>query len=654
MFLYNNASYAYKQWNNFINNLPFDGSEKPPRFIFESWRRCREYGVDPYVKKVSSIRKGSDLNKLLENNRGLINISLPYMETLHSYVRGSGFSVGLSDNQNNILHVVGDEDIMNDHERGGYVIGSNWSERSMGTTAFSIPMIENRPLQVNASEHYCKICHPYTGVGSPIHDASGALIGAIVMVAFYDRVNPHTLGMIVAATHAIENEIRLQKIMTDLTDSYDFQHSIFESFSEAHIVMSNEKIVMTVNEKAKSILRLPDKIVGIKLQDVFPEKENQDFINDLHKDNLMIDKDCTIYRDGEYKKFTVNTLQINSVSKRMPLGKIITLREMALTHNLVTRSIGANANFEFHDIVGTDPKFLDNIGLAKRAAGSTSNVLLLGESGTGKDIFAQAIHNGSSRRNKPYIAVNAGAIPRELITSELFGYSEGAFTGSKKGGNPGKFELAHCGTIFLDEIGEMPFESQIALLRVIEEKKVTRIGSKISTPVDVRIMAATNKNLREEVNKGKFREDLYYRLNVFTIKIIPLRDKVGDIPLLLESILKRLNASFNTRINRVDEATMKIFKEYKWPGNIRELQNVVERMLLVAPGRLLTSNLVPSEIVSSRIYSSELQNTSLKEMEQEKILSILQTSRTKVEAAKKLNIARSTLYLKMKQYKLQS
>jgi transcriptional regulator with PAS, ATPase and Fis domain len=200
----------------------------------------------------------------------------------------------------------------------------------------------------------------------------------------------------------------------------------------------------------------------------------------------------------------------------------------------------------------------------------------------------------------------------------------------------------------------MPFESQIALLRVIEEKKVTRIGSKISTPVDVRIMAATNKNLREEVNKGKFREDLYYRLNVFTIKIIPLRDKVGDIPLLLESILKRLNASFNTRINRVDEATMKIFKEYKWPGNIRELQNVVERMLLVAPGRLLTSNLVPSEIVSSRIYSSELQNTSLKEMEQEKILSILQTSRTKVEAAKKLNIARSTLYLKMKQYKLQS
>jgi transcriptional regulator with PAS, ATPase and Fis domain len=320
----------------------------------------------------------------------------------------------------------------------------------------------------------------------------------------------------------------------------------------------------------------------------------------------------------------------------------------------VTTTIGAKAKFGFGDIVGTDPRFLPILDMGKKAAESTSNVLLLGESGSGKDIFAQAIHHSSSRRSGPYIAINCGAIPRELITSELFGYTEGAFTGSKKGGSPGKFELADGGTIFLDEIGEMPLELQIVLLRVIEERCVTRIGGKMNMPFDVRIIAATNKNLREEVSKGNFREDLYFRLNVFTIEMIPLRARKNDIPLLVESIISRLNDSLGTDIMEVDERVISQLLDYDWPGNVRELQNVIERMINLAPGSKLTPDLLPMEISNAKnFFSHHYDNMSLEELEKARIAEMLNADLTKDEMARRLKIARSTLYLKIKKYGLQ-
>ncbi|WP_317628057.1 sigma-54 interaction domain-containing protein, partial [Paenibacillus darwinianus] len=230
------------------------------------------------------------------------------------------------------------------------------------------------------------------------------------------------------------------------------------------------------------------------------------------------------------------------------------------------------------DLVGSNGSFLQTVSLAKSAAKTNANVLLLGESGTGKELFARAIHNESARKERPFVAINCAAIPKELINAELFGYVEGAFTGAKKGGSPGKFEVADGGTLFLDEIGDMPFELQATLLRVLQEKEVIRVGGHRAIPVDVRIIAATNKNLNEEIAyNSSFRSDLYYRLNVFAIELIPLRERIGDIGALSAYFLHQLSVESGLPPKELSPEALKVLEQYTWHGNIRELNNVMER-----------------------------------------------------------------------------
>lgn len=646
-------AHVYSAWNKFVDGERIEPSKYNQQIILESWGRSRGYGVDPYLERVSKALKGRKLKALLEENETLIEICKPFMKILYSHVKGSGFSVVLFDSTSHLLRVIGDDDIISDHLRGGYVVGSCWSEQSMGTNGCGTALSEDTPIQVCACEHFCRIAHRYSCSTAPIHDPEGNIIGGINMTGLYEKVTPHTLGAVVAASHAIENELRRQKASQEVTEAYDLQQAIFESSQDAKIAIAKDKTVKLVNEKAKRLLNLPHDVVGKKLKNVFAEKENSTFTKDLLSGSPLVDREYTVFRGAERYKFTVSSTPINSSIEKAQ-GSIVALREIKRTRKLVTHTIGAKAKFHFKNIVGTDPRFCMTLEMGKKAAQSTSNVLLLGESGSGKDIFAQAIHHSSKRKSGPYIAINCGAIPRELITSELFGYTEGAFTGSKKGGNPGKFELADGGTIFLDEIGEMPLELQIALLRVIEERAVTRIGGKMMMPFDVRIIAATNKNLREEVSKGNFREDLYFRLNVFTIEMIPLRARENDIPLLAESIISRLNDSLGTDIQEVDQRVMESLMNYEWPGNVRELQNVIERMINLAPGNKLTPDLLPMELFSpKKTGTHNFDNMDFEEFERIRISELLQSNLSKNEIARQLKIARSTLYLKMKKYGLE-
>ena len=219
-------------------------------------------------------------------------------------------------------------------------------------------------------------------------------------------------------------------------------------------------------------------------------------------------------------------------------GMVLFLHEASKAQRLAAHSVGAKAIYTFSSIIGESPSLQKAIELSKVASHSNITTLILGESGTGKELFAHAIHNASARKNAPFVVVNCGALPRDLIQSELFGYDPGAFTGAQKQGKPGKFELAEGGTIFLDEIGDMPLEAQINLLRVIQNKEVSRIGGKFSRPIDVRIIAATNKRLQQSVRDGSFREDLFYRLSVLTIDVPPLRERQQDVMLLAESFLR--------------------------------------------------------------------------------------------------------------------
>ena len=341
----------------------------------------------------------------------------------------------------------------------------------------------------------------------------------------------------------------------------------------------------------------------------------------------------------------------------MRLGCIIIFDEIRRTQRMVARYVGATARLTFDDIIGKSAAFRRSIAMAQAAARSDASILLLGESGTGKDILAQAIHNASSRRDNPYVAINCGAIPKELVASELFGYAEGAFTGAKRGGSAGKFEMADGGTIFLDEIGEMPLDLQVHLLRVLENRTITRVGGAEAIPINVRVIAATNADLKEAVDTGLFRSDLYYRLNVISLNLPPLRERIGDIPMLIRHFYGQY---FDGQIV-IPEDYEEILCRYSWPGNIRELRNIIERTVSLSPDKRLRVDYLPPDLVktkkpvhkapASETGPDQKSITTVRDAEKEALIaSIISNQGNITKAAKDLGIARVTVYRKLKAY----
>lgn len=313
------------------------------------------------------------------------------------------------------------------------------------------------------------------------------------------------------------------------------------------------------------------------------------------------------------------------------------------------------AVYNFEKIIGEDPKFLDTIEYAKKISRSRSTILITGETGTGKEVFAQSIHNYSDRANMPFVVVNCGAIPSNLIESELFGYEEGAFTGAKKGGNEGKFQSADGGTIFLDEIGEMPIDMQVRLLRAIEEGVVTRIGGIRPMPVDVRIIAATNRDLIKAVESGQFRKDLFYRLNVLPVNLLPLRERQDDILLLIDYYMTKLSRKLRKSKIVFSEKELAVLCNHSWPGNIRELQNMVE--FVINTGRLPDELLgLPDDSEGVRREVKKIEDheiLNLHRVEKEHIIMALEECGHNIsKTARKLGIARNTLYKKIRDFSI--
>lgn len=316
------------------------------------------------------------------------------------------------------------------------------------------------------------------------------------------------------------------------------------------------------------------------------------------------------------------------------------------------------SKYTFDSMIGHSPKFLEVKNAASKSALNDFNVLITGETGTGKEVFATAIHNASSRRLKPFIRINCAAIPYELLESELFGYEEGSFTGAKKGGKPGKFEMANGGTLFLDEIGEMPLNMQAKLLRVLQEREVERVGGFQPIPVNVRILAATNQNLEERIKNKTFRSDLYYRLNVIPIRVPSLKERIEDIPLFVDSFLQELYEHYGSK-KIMPAATLKLLQEYEWPGNIRELKNVIQRVYAMVDGEQILDTHLPVTIignvnVNKQIVGGNSLENIMGEIEKEVLLNALKINNFNCKkTAKQLDIHRSTLYRKLEEYNIE-
>ncbi len=310
----------------------------------------------------------------------------------------------------------------------------------------------------------------------------------------------------------------------------------------------------------------------------------------------------------------------------------------------------AGTRYSFENMIGKSPIFLEAKKIAQKAARNDFSVLILGDTGTGKEVFANAIHYASNRKEGPFIRVNCAAIPSELLESELFGYEEGSFTGAKRGGKKGKFELADGGTIFLDEIGDMPINMQAKILRVLQENELERVGGYDPIPINVRVIAATNQDLEKKMNNNTFRSDLYYRLNVIQIKIPPLRERTEDITDFVNYFLEELNEKYGTNIS-LEPEVLQVLKRYSWPGNIRELRNVIERAYSLVEGNVIRTSLLPVNVFSQSkdmITTKGNLDNIIGEYERETLLRILEKNKYNCKlTAKELGIHRSTLYKKL-------
>lgn len=627
--------------------------EQKKDFIIRAHQRCEGYGVERTRVYSSRILDGTGLEKRMEEKRNLISTAEPYLKQLYDFVKGSDFFSLLTDEEGCILSIIGDETILNEALSYKMQPGAFMDERNIGTNAMGTALEEARPLQVSGKEHFIDAYHRWTCSASPIRDLKGQIIGTIDLTGYSQSVNLHTLGMVVAAANAIENMMDIREYAQKLENANNFTETIMDSIDAGILTTDLAGKIIKANRNVADLFGYaPEELIGHKIWDMV---EDWDKI----KTKILLGQDFT--DENVFVHSRKNKLQLN-VSVYPVLDRqhnlihmVLVFRDVKQVRRLANKIMGHKAIYTFDKIIGEDPEFRRIIQYAKKIADSRSNVLITGESGTGKELFAQAIHNYSDRHEEPFVALNCGAIPRNLIESELFGYEGGAFTGSKTHGQMGKFQIAEGGTIFLDEIGEMPLDMQIGLLRVLEEGVIRRVGSNQEIVVNVRVIAATNKNLKEEIQKGNFRKDLYYRLNVLPVNLMPLRHRKTDIPLLSSFFMDRISRKLNKKPVEIGSQELKDMLAYDWPGNVRELENFIE--LMVNTG--LVPNRIPRDLDSMGFgldlpaFQSEppMEFLDLESLERNHILEALRFYEGNItQCARILGIGRSTLYRKLEQY----
>lgn len=654
-------------WKRFVITGEIESNNISP-VILESWQRCRNKNVYAFHKECPEVLSTEELELKIIENMELLEIARPMVRNLYQFVAGSGFVVMICDKDGYVLERVGDENDLVSLERANFREGSCCSEDVLGTNAIGTCIVLGKPIQIHSYEHWSSSVHIGTCSAAPIRDPrSGEIIGVLDMTAPWDKVHSHTLGMVVAAAGAIESllESRVHYGKAVLADEH--KALILESTTAGLITIDTSGVITHINANAMKYLGLNENPTGININTVFRSDDNRrdiynEFLRWAESKEKISDEFLTIHhQSGSLRCF--GSAHCVSDEGRI-IGRIIILNDLSRINKLVKNVVSKQATKTFADLASNNKLILENMDIALHAAKTDTNILILGESGTGKEWFAQAIHNASQRCNKPFIAINCAAIPKDLLSSELFGYVGGAFTGAQRGGAAGKFQMATGGTVFLDEIGDMPLDMQAALLRVVQERVIMRVGSSNTIPVDVRIIAATNKDLLKEIELRNFRFDLYYRLNVISIRLPALRERKDDIPMLVKSIVDTAAPKIGKKIDDIDHDFIECCKNYNWPGNIRELNNIIERAIILTKNNTLSAINFPPNLLEQMkpdIYAqlnavgngNKILKYTNRDVEKSIILRQLEECRNnKSIAAERLGISRSTLYRKIKELSL--
>lgn len=622
-----------KQWEAFQQGKDVDFSVIS-QGVYNSWVRSRQFHVDPYHKKRAFVPP-QQLQVILERNTEFINSASAIMGKLFKSIDMLNGTITLADKDGVVLYSCYQD---RHNITPSHVVGDILTEEVCGTNGIGTCLAEAASVELVGAEHYSLEEHAWYCSAAPVYDTRGNIIGVFnISIPCENHHYYQTSGLVEAVAHAITEQIFLSDLLEE-------QLAIMDALDEGVVVLNADGVIKSINKKACSLLRLISPPEGQNFRRIIHTQDN--FFSELNQKTPFQHKEVTF----------LNGIQsipcLLSFSPLPNKGSVLTLQENSQIRELASRAIGSKAVYTFDQILGESRAIQHAIRMGKNAAQSDITTLILGDSGTGKELFAQSIHNASSRRRGPFIVVNCGAIPRNLVQSELFGYNEGAFTGAVRQGKPGKFELADGGTIFLDEIGEMPLEAQVSLLRLLQNGEVTRVGGKKSTYVDVRVIAATNRNLNEAVKLNVFRKDLFYRLNAFVLHIPNLSERGDDILLLANAFLSKFSAGLNKHLTGFDDDVLAVLKMYSWPGNVRELENCTERAVAVAENEHITMADLPAYISGLAQDGAQIRGK-LQDKERETICATLKENQWNIRrTASVLGVARSTLYLKMKKFNI--
>ena len=619
------------------------------QYIIKSWDQCASLEIDPDLKRAPKITDEEFLAICQMRKNLLLQIAVPTISKYRHYIDYMKYAIVVTDENGTILHISGNEEFKREVVTYGFDVGTRWSEDSVGTNAIGSCLSLEQPISVVGDEHYVRLWRQFGCAASPIRDPfSGEIIGALNLSCHVEDFHVFSLSIVEMLAEIIESTLR----NTSNTRSYGRSGLIIDKYLEAckeadvndgMIAVDSEGEIIASNKKIHSIIESDTNSPLKNLFDLYPilRKKLDPSVNTPVAFSTKLHG-----KVNEGTTYLAHFIPIHSNDSRIEawLGRLVSISSADMSRG--NRSDGNPLKPIYVSLAMSKL-----ISKAKKVSGFASTKLILGESGTGKEVMARFIHAQGTRAAQPFIALNCAALPRELMASELFGYEGGAFTGARLKGKPGKFELANRGTIFLDEIGDMPMELQSYLLRVIEDKKVSRLGGTEPVPVDVQIIASTHRDLKNLVRDEKFRLDLYYRLNVINITIPPLRERKEDILPLAEFFLEKVGSKLDGVRKKLSPQVKDALLGYRWPGNTRELEHVIEMAHAISDGEIIGLEDLQEEILSGTSGVDETPAGRQAFPEENKIrMTIDMCEGNMSKAADALNVSRTTLYRKMKKY----
>jgi len=623
--------------------------------VEQSHQRSIAYGLEVSDKPDFSPLGKCDLTLAIEQNRILHTYALPVMQTLYEQIVNTHNMVVLTDAQGLILHTLGDDDFLEKANRVALNPGVAWSEQRRGTNAIGTAIAEQTPTLVNADEHYLRANHFLTCSAAPIFECSGKVIGVLDVTGDSRSFHRHTMALVRMSAQMIENQLFTGACQDGITLHFHSRPEFIGTLMEGIVSFSPGGRFLSANRSALFQLGLSHEalsahtlssLFGVGVSALFDHYRTA-APGLLH---TCMHNGVRVYANASVRLSNKLLCNVDVVDPAVSAAASAPSRDPGAE----ARSARKLSSLRFLNT--GDPQVSATITKLNKVIGRDIPILVTGETGSGKELLAQAIHNDSPRAEGPFVAVNCASIPETLIESELFGYEDGAFTGARRKGSTGRILQANGGTLFLDEIGDMPLNLQARLLRVLQERMVTPLGSTKSIPVNVSLICATHRNLREMVASHEFREDLYYRLNGLTVKLPPLRERT-DFEIIVNKLLSA--ESHDVRYT-VDPELMALFKRYSWPGNFRQLNNVlhVARVMASDDGRIRLEHLPDDFIEDAQCESAKkvdktaarvvAANATLEDVE----LSVIQKTLEEYDgnvsaAARALGISRNTIYRKI-------